>query len=77
MNDNKILQADIPPAQINGIIEPTDLKNVQNFFDVVDTVPTHVPKSFWDSRKIYVNGATKREYVYDFKNRAWYYSALT
>lgn len=54
--------------QMPNVIE---LMNIEGFFEVVDTIPTHTPRNLWDQIKIYKNGITKSFYVYDYKNNEW------
>lgn len=51
--------------------------NLQGLFETVDTAPTAVPKTFYQSIKLYANGATYRLYIYDSLNQAWRYATLT
>lgn len=45
--------------------------NLEGFFEIVSTAPTHRPKNMFEQIKLYVNGATYRIYFYDYKARAW------
>ena len=54
-----------------------DIKSIESMYEVVDAIPVHTPVRVYDQIKIYVNGATKRLYLYDYKNRAWLYATLT
>lgn len=57
--------------------ELVDISQIVGLIEVVDTVPSSVPRRLFDQVKIYKNGGTKRLYVYDYKNHSWYYVALT
>jgi uncharacterized protein YcfL len=50
------------------------IQNLTDFIQVVDAAPTHTPRSFWDSVKIYNTGAVYRFYWYDNVNTEWRYS---
>ncbi len=56
-----------------------DLRNVQNFIEVVSAIPTHTPSNAYDQIKLYVNGATLRLYLCDYKVNpvVWHYITLT
>jgi len=47
------------------------------FISVTDTAPTYVPTHPLKKLVLYVNGATKRLYIYDTTNKVWYYNSLT
>lgn len=51
--------------------------NLLGFIQTVSTIPTNAPKSINDQIMLYCNGTTYRLYVYDVKNTAWRYVALT
>lgn len=53
------------------------IKNLQDFIEVVNTVPSYTPKNFYDQIKIYVNAGTYRLYVYNYKNNVWNYVIMT
>lgn len=57
-------------------INDTHIENITGGFEVVGAVPDGIPKKFWDSVKIYINGGTKRIYFY-VKDVGWLYTALT
>src|ERR1051325_4796877 len=44
-----------------------NIQNIDGFVEVVSAEPTHIPKTFWDSMKIY-SGLL---YYYDYKNHVW------
>lgn len=50
-----------------SIPNPTNIKDIVGFFEVLTSVPTFVPKTFYDSIKIY-NGAI---YIFNFKTNTW------
>ena len=52
-------------------ISKVQLRELSGFIEVVAVIPTHIPRSFWDQVKLYVNGATKTLYVYDYKGNQW------
>lgn len=54
-----------------------NISNLLGLIEVVSVIPTHTPKYFFQQFKIYVNGATKRFYVYNYKTGSWLYTALT
>lgn len=59
---------------------PVDVASLAGFIEVVSAVPTGVPKTFWQSIKVYSSGGTRRLYVYvtdSVGSGAWRYSALT
>lgn len=49
------------------IFEPTNIKNLKGFIEVLDSPPTHTPKNFYESLKFY-NGAL---YAYDQVSATW------
>jgi hypothetical protein len=53
------------------------LRNLFGMISVMDAVPTYIPKRLIDQIVLYVNGATKRLYIYDYVNEAWLYVNLT
>lgn len=57
-------------------LDQTNIRNLTGFFEVVSTIPTQIPKKFWDSIKIYVNGGTTRLYIYAGTS-GWLYTTLT
>ena len=52
-------------------------KNIIELIEVVSAAPTTAPTTPYGQIKLYINGATKRLYVYDYTNGAWLYSSLT
>lgn len=67
----------VRPSPTGKDADPVDIAQIVGFFEVVSTVPTGVPSRLVDQIKIYKNGGTIRLYIYDYKNHAWRYSALT
>lgn len=63
----------MPP---NDPTRDTQLQNIIGFIQVVSVIPAGLPKTFYDSIKIYKNGATQRLYVYA-TGVGWLYTALT
>jgi len=53
------------------------LGGVTQFLLATDTAPTEAPTNPLDKFRLYVNGGTKRLYVFDTLNASWYYVALT
>ncbi len=51
--------------------------NVFGMFKTVSSVPTGVPKNWFDQIQIYVNGLTLRLYWYDVTNATWHYVTAT
>lgn len=49
------------------IPSPTNIKSLEGYFEVVNTVPTFTPKTFYDSVKIY-NGIF---YIFNYKTNTW------
>jgi len=47
--------------------EPTNIKDLKGFIEVLDAAPTHTPKNFYESLKFY-NGAL---YAYDQVSASW------
>ena len=45
--------------------------------EVVSSAPTHTPVHPLKRLVLYVNGATKRLYIWDTENNTYYYCALT
>lgn len=48
-----------------------------NFLKAISSVPTTPPVNALDKFRLYINGATKRLYVYDTINSSWLYTTLT
>lgn len=46
-------------------------------FPQTDVVPTGTPRVWWQRIQRYVNGATRRLYIYDEVNESWHYTTLT
>jgi len=59
--DDKLPSSDL--ADPNAV----DIQKIEGFVDVLDAAPTHTPKRFWDSFKIY----NEKLYYYDYKNHQW------
>ena len=55
----------------------SSLFNDMNFLIPVSVVPTGQPRLTMGRIVLYINGATKRLYIYDQKGNAWHYTALT
>lgn len=53
------------------------LFEIEGMIKTTDTVPTYYPTKFSDQFIIYINGATKRFYIYSNNSQAWSYVALT
>lgn len=51
--------------------------NLNGFVQTLDVTPTHVPRKFSDQFVILTNGGSSRAYIYDVRNQAWRYVALT
>ena len=67
----------VAPSPEGKDAAPVNIAQIIGLFEVVDTVPSNVPSRLFDQVKIYKNGSTKRLYVYDYSNHAWYYVGLT
>jgi hypothetical protein len=68
----------IPLHNHTGTESPKiDLKDIANYIQAVTSVPTHIPKVFYEAIKLYVSGGTYRLYIYDFTNGEWRYVTLT
>lgn len=66
--------------EVNSSLNPVPqnrLSSIFGNFEVVDTAPTAVPTTLDNQIKIYVNGATKRLYIYESVNGSWLYTSLT
>lgn len=50
-----------------------DIQNIEDFVATTSTVPTYVPKNFYDQFKIYQSDGIKRLYWYDTENNNWNY----
>lgn len=48
-----------------------------SFLSPVSAAPTHIPEHPLDSFTLYINGATKRLYIFDTSTNTWLYTALT
>lgn len=49
------------------VFNKVDVQDINGFIGVLSTVPTHTPKTFWDSIKIALGSL----FVYDYKNNKW------
>jgi len=71
-------QSDVRKHTHNGVNSVNiNIKDLSGFIRTVSAVPSWVPTNFYDQLAIYKNGATIRLYIYDVKNKAWRYTALT
>jgi hypothetical protein len=77
-------QSEISYNSPETIPQPTsELTNMSNVFDDVkflsptDTIPTGFPRNPFNRIVLYVNGGTKRLYIYNVEANIWYYSTLT
>lgn len=61
----------------DNITEMSSLFNDMNFLIPVSVVPSKRPLQPMGMIQLYVNGATKRLYIYNAVANAWYYTALT
>lgn len=53
-------------------------RDIMDFIEIVDSVPSHIPKRLSQQILMYeTGGAVTRLYVYDRKNQAWRYASLT
>jgi len=50
-----------------------DIQNIEDFIPTTSSVPSYVPKSFYDQFRIYKDGTTRRFYWYDTENNEWVY----
>lgn len=57
--------------------QPNYLDKMIGSIETVTSVPTGKPINFINQFKFYSSGSTYRLYVYDAKNNAWRYVALT
>ena len=51
-----------------------DFENINNFIEVVTTVPTHTPNNVYEQIKIYNDtggGPAWALYIYDYVNHVW------
>lgn len=58
-------------------VSTTNLYNDGTFLISSGIIPTGVPRNPLDYFRLYINGATKRLYIYDSQNAVWLYSTLT
>ncbi len=72
-----------PLKPLDTMEQPNQLGNLSNLFNDVNflyptsIIPSGSPKLTFQMIKLYVNGATKRLYIYDIQADSWYYTALT
>lgn len=64
---------DILPDQEIDKSRKLNIHELEGFLDEVSEVPTHTPKTFWDSLKIYDN----KLYWYSYKTHVWNTSITT
>lgn len=49
-------------------LEPeTNIRDIKDFIEVLDAVPTHIPKDFFDSIKLFGTNL----YIYNYVTQAW------
>lgn len=60
-----------------GDFDPKEIRNLIGLLETVAVAPSGFPKTFWQSIKIYENGATKRLYIYSQTTKTWLYTALS
>lgn len=72
-----ILEQKFQSHQHNGANVRVNLYDIFGLFQTVSAVPTAVPKSIYDQIKIYINGSTKKLYVYDYTGNAWYSATIS
>ncbi len=65
---------DVQDVSLN---EPQFLKNMIGNLEVVTSVPTGKPTTFYEQFKFYSSGSTYRFYVYNPKANVWRYVVLT
>lgn len=57
------------------------LENILGYVKTVTIIPVYTPKTFEQSRKIYMDSisspTTKRLYIYSFEAKIWNYITLT
>ena len=65
------------PPEIPEVFQGNrNVANIEGFFETVSVVPTHEPKTFSESVKIYENSGVKRLYIYYASSKAtkgWMY----
>lgn len=66
-----------PQPLPNSMLPITNLFENEPFLRVTATVPTGIPRNPLSKFVLYKSGATKRLYIYDSLNNAWYYTTLT
>lgn len=66
MNQSQEIQQNEPTILS---LQTIDIKNIQNFIDIISIAPTHTPCTFWDQIK-FCTGDNKF-YIYDFKSGVW------
>lgn len=57
-------------------VEQSNVSNDGTFLISSGIIPTGVPRNPFDYFRLYINGATKRLYIYDSQNAVWLYSNL-
>lgn len=56
----------------NGVgSQRINLSDIQGLIRTVSVIPTHTPRNIFEQFIIYVNGTTKRLYVYDASGKTW------
>lgn len=60
-----------------GVTQMSSLFNDMGWLVPTATAPTKRPLQPMGMLVLYINGATKRLYVYDIVGNAWHYTALT
>lgn len=51
------------------------LQNLRKIKQPISGVPTFTPRSFYDQFQLYVNGSTRRLYIY--MDKSWHYITMT
>ena len=57
-------ELEVPPEQLRP---ETHIRDIKGFIEVLDAIPTHIPKDFYDQIKIV--GTTL--YIYNYVTQAW------
>lgn len=73
----KVSTVDIQAPRVEDAITLEQVFDASPVFPQTDTVPTGVPRNWWQRIQRYVNGSTRRLYIYDEVNNSWHYTTLT
>jgi hypothetical protein len=78
-NDNEQLSVPEPSPFEIPEAEKIQIERLEarEFLSPVSAAPTHIPVHPLDAFALYINGATKRLYIFDTSTNTWLYTTLS